>query len=86
MYFIKIIIYVMYSMATPCLYIRHALVYSFIVFKFTKKKHFRENWIIFWGIWGGAELNLGIWGAKAKFFQGAEEILVRDLGRPVHYF
>ena len=35
--------------------------------------HFRENWLIFLGIWGEAELILRIWGAKKKYFQGAEE-------------
>ena len=40
-----------------------------------------ENWLIFWGIWGEAELNLGISGAKAKYFQGAEAIIFMDLGR-----
>ena len=43
--------------------------------------HFRENWLIFWGIWGEAELILWIWGAKEKYFQGAGEF-----GRSVHYF
>ena len=38
------------------------------------------------GICGEAELILGIWGAKAKYFQGAEEIIFRDLGRSMHYF
>ena len=35
--------------------------------------HFRENWLIVLGIWGEAELILRIWGAKEKYFQGAEE-------------
>ena len=35
--------------------------------------HFRDNWVIFLGIWGEAELILRIWGAKEKHFQGAEE-------------
>ena len=34
---------------------------------------FRENWLIFLGIWGEAKLILRIWGAKEKYFQGAEE-------------
>ena len=34
--------------------------------------YFRKNWLIFWGIWGEAELILRIWGAKEKYFQGAE--------------
>ena len=38
-----------------------------------KKKHFREKWLIFLGIVGEAELILRIWGAKEKYFQGAEE-------------
>ena len=43
--------------------------------------HFRENVLIFWGIWGEAELILRIWGAKQKYFQGAEVLSFRDLGR-----
>ena len=31
-----------------------------------------ENWLIFFGIWGEAELILRTWGAKEKYFQGAE--------------
>ena len=31
--------------------------------------NFRENWLIFWGIWGEAELVLGIWGAKENIFR-----------------
>ena len=42
--------------------------------------HFRENWLIFLGIWGEAELILRIWGAKEKYFQGAEEFWIS-----VHY-
>ena len=38
-----------------------------------EKKHFREKWLIFLGIVGEAELILRIWGAKEKYFQGAEE-------------
>ena len=38
-----------------------------------RKIDFRENWLIFLGIWGEAELILRIWGAKEKYFQGAEE-------------
>ena len=30
--------------------------------------NFRENWLIFLGIWGEAELFLGIWEAKANTF------------------
>ena len=36
---------------------------------------------------GEAELILGILGAKDKYFQGAEELLFRDLWRrSMHYF
>ena len=35
--------------------------------------HFRENWLIFWGIRG--ELILGILGVYAKYFQGADDFL-----------
>ena len=31
-------------------------------------------------------LFLGIWGAKAKYVYGSEEIVLRDLGRSMHYF
>ena len=51
-----------------------------------RKLHFRENWGIFWGIWGEAELILRTWGAKERSFQGAEEFSFRDLGRSMHYF
>ena len=34
---------------------------------------FRENLLIFLGIWGEVELILRIWGAKEKYFRGAEE-------------
>ena len=37
--------------------------------------HFREHWLIFLGNWGEAELILRIWGAKEKYFHGAEEFL-----------
>ena len=53
----------------------HALLYSFLVFKYVtfilrKEKYVlgRENWLIFLGIWGEAELFLRICGAKAKYF------------------
>ena len=42
--------------------------------------HFRENWLIFWGIFGEAELILRIWVAKEKYFQGAQVLSFRDLG------
>ena len=45
-----------------------------------------KYWLIFFGIWGEAELILRIWGAKEKYFQGAEEFSFRDLGRTMHYF
>ena len=34
-----------------------------------RKIHFRENWLIFLGIWGEAELFLGILGAKENTFR-----------------
>ena len=72
----------------------HALLYSFIVYKYVilvlRKDTFRENWLIFWGIWGEAELFLGIWGAKANTFRemrtlfagrrGDQYIIFRDQG------
>ena len=52
--------------------------------------HFRENWLIFLGILGEAELFLGIWGAKATIFRetrtlfagrrGDQCIIFRDQG------
>ena len=55
-----------------------------------RKIHFRENWLICWGIWGEAELILVIWGAKAKiisgrlrFFQGLGEINAREQRAPL---
>ena len=47
---------------------------SFICkFNPTKENIFRENRLISLGICGEAELILGIWGAKVKYFQGAED-------------
>ena len=43
--------------------------------------HFRENWLIFLGIWGEADLILRIWGAKENNFRE-----LRNFGRSVHYF
>ena len=51
-----------------------------------RKIRFRENWLIFWGNWEEAELILRIWGAKERYFQGAEEFSVMDLERSMHYF
>ena len=48
--------------------------------------NFKENWLIFLGTWGEAELILGIWGAKEKYFQGAEVLSFREFGRSMHYF
>ena len=52
--------------------------------------HFDENWLIFFGIWGEAELFLGVWGAKANTFRetrklfagiwGDQCIIFRDQG------
>ena len=48
--------------------------------------HFRENWFIFLGIWGEAELILRIWGAKEKKLSGSRGnlgdqcIIFRDKG------
>ena len=41
---------------------------------------------MFLGIWGEAELILRIWGAKEKYFQGAEVLSFMELGRSMHYF
>ena len=50
-----------------------------------RKLHFRENWLIFFWICVEAKLILRIWGAKEKYFQGAEVFSFRDLGRSMHY-
>ena len=34
-----------------------------------KKTHFRENWLICWGIWGEAELILGFWEQRQNTFR-----------------
>ena len=38
-----------------------------------RKIPLRENWLIFWGIWGEAALIIRILGANEKYFQGADE-------------
>ena len=61
--------------------------YSFIVFKYVNLILWKELYILgriglyFRGIWGAAELILRILGAKEKYFQGAEVLSFRDLGR-----
>ena len=42
--------------------------------------------LYFGGFGGEAELIYRIWGAKEKYFQGAEEFSFMDLGKSVHYF
>ena len=64
----------MYLMAKPCLYMYDAkltlsleVVYRFIVFNHTESKiPFRENWLIFCGMWGKAELILGVCHSEAR--------------------
>ena len=51
-----------------------------------RKMQFRENWLIFLGIWGKADLILMIWGAKEKYFQGAEEFWEISALFSVHYW
>ena len=53
--------------------------YSVIVFKYGEKIHFRENWLIFWGIWEEAELILGICDARQSTFRELR-IFFRDWG------
>ena len=48
--------------------------------------HFMENWLIFLGIWGEADLSLRIWKQRKKYFQAAEEVSFRDLARSMHFF
>ena len=67
----------------------HALL-KYVILILGKKIHFRENCLIFLGIWGEAELVLGIWGAKANNFRekgklfsviwGDQCTIFRDLG------
>ena len=40
-----------------------------------RSKYFRENWLIFWGIWGEAELILGILGANENTFRELRKFL-----------
>ena len=52
----------------------HVLAYCFIVFKYVililrREIHFRENWLIFLGIWGEAGLILGICEARQNTFR-----------------
>ena len=44
-----------------------------------------ENWLLFWGIWGEAELILGICRASQNTFRELKTFF-RDLGRSMHYF
>ena len=45
-----------------------------------RKIHFRENWLIFFGIWRNAELILRIWGAKEKILSGSGLIFLQGFG------
>ena len=40
-----------------------------------RKIHFRENWLIFWGICGEVELVLRIWGARKNTFRELRNFL-----------
>ena len=51
-----------------------------------RKLHLSEKWLICLGIWGEAEFISRIWGAKERYFQGAEVLSFRDLGRSMHCF
>ena len=64
----------------------HMLVRSFKVFKYVKdrKIHFRENWLIFWGILGEAEFILGICGARQNTFRELR-IFFSDMGRTMPF-
>ena len=42
----------------------------------TRKIHFRDNWLIFLGIWGEAELILRIWGVKEDTFRELRNFLL----------
>ena len=50
-----------------------------------RKVHFMDNWVIFLGIWGEAELLLWICGARQNTFRELR-IFFGDLGRSMHYF
>ena len=39
-----------------------------------------ENWLIFWRIWGEAELFLGIWGAEANTFRETRKLFAGKRG------
>ena len=72
--------YSMYSMAKPCLYmytykaninltLSHALLYSFMFFKYVISILRKEKYILGRiGLWGGVCLFFWIWGAKASYF------------------
>ena len=50
----------------------HVQLHSFQVCEFNPMErtlHLREDGLIFWGIWGEAELILRIWGAKENIFR-----------------
>ena len=63
--------------------------YSFIVFKYVNLIIWKKYILVridlyFGGIWREADFISGIWGAKAKYFQGAQ-IFFMDLGRSLHF-
>ena len=42
--------------------------------------HFRKNWLTFLGIWGEAELFLGIWRAKENTFRETRKLFAGTRG------
>ena len=65
------------------------LLHSFKVCDFNpteRKIHFRENWLIFWGNLGEAEIILGICEARQNTFRELMKKIFRDFGRSMHYF
>ena len=48
--------------------------------------NFRENWLIFLGIWGRGLIYFKDLGSKGKYCQGAKALSFRELGRSMHYF
>ena len=69
----------------------HALVYSFIIFKYVILILLKEKYILgriglyFWDL-GRSWTIFRDLGSKAKYFKGGKEIIYRDMGRSVHYF
>ena len=53
---------------------------SYLLSTIERKIHFRENWLMVWGIWGEC-IDFKDLGSKEKYFLGAKEFSLRNLGR-----